>query len=556
MAIVEDLERARAAYESGEWLATFDALAALDQSDLAPADLERLGTAAYLVGRMDTCVHALQRAYQVQLAGGETMGAVRSALSLGMALNTTGQNAMGAGWVARAERMLDDLGDDTPERGWVFLHLMFGHLARGEFEQAHERAVELTAIGQRFRDPDLTALGLMSMGRLLMHSGEVARGLHLLDEAMVSVAAGEVSAITAGSIYCSMIEACQEVSDLTRAAEWTAALTRWCDEQPGLVPFMGQSAVHRGQMMRAHGAFAEALDEYAEAARRYRVAGSTDPIGLTMRERGDVLRLTGAAAEAEEAYAQATANGCDAHPGLALLWLAQGRRDAAAAAVRRMLGGSPDPVARSGFLMPAFEVLLACGQRDEAAAVVAEFSTMAESFGCLALQARAAHCRAALALNDAETEAPSATIRAPGDSLAATALAEARAAQRLWLSVDAVYDAARARVLVGRALRVLGDEDSGVAELTEARRTLVGLGAGPAAAEVDLLLIPALPRGLTAREVEVLRLVASGHSNSQIADALVLSEKTVARHLSNIFTKLDVSSRTSAAAFAIQHHLA
>jgi ATP/maltotriose-dependent transcriptional regulator MalT len=351
-----------------------------------------------------------------------------------------------------------------------------------------------------------------------------------------------VSPVFAGHVYCTMIEGCQEVSDYGRAAEWTAALSRWCDAQPGLVLFTGQCAVHRGQIMRLRGAFEEALAEFAAAADRYRQLGEVAAAGLAQAERGDVLRMQGRFAEAEDAYEQAGAVGFEPLPGLALLWLAQGRSQAAQAAVRRLLAEVGDPVARSRLLPPAVDVLLAVDDAAAATDLVGELAELAARFKCAAVQASAAQASGRLQL---ETGDP------------AGALPYLRKAVQLWQSVKCPYETARVQVLIGRACAALGDLRSSTGQMESARRTFTDLGAAPALDEVLRLTEPDRPPGgLTAREVEVLRLVAAGRSNAQIATELVLSERTVARHLSNIFDKLHVPSRTAAAAYAYEHGLA
>jgi DNA-binding NarL/FixJ family response regulator len=357
---------------------------------------------------------------------------------------------------------------------------------------------------------------------------------------MVGVAAGEVSTIFAGTVYCSMIEACQEIADFDRAARWTSALTSWCAQQPGLVPFTGQCALHRGQIMKAHGAFEEALTEFDLAERRYLDADARNAAGLVMAERGDVLRLRGDFAAAAAAYDSAGTLGYEPQPGLALLWVAQGRIAAAVAAVQRLLSETGSPVHRSRLLPAAVEILLLGDQADTAAGVTAELRSIAASFGCPSVQARADHADAALAL-------------AIGDPVAA--LPPLRRERGVWERAGARYDIARCRMLLGKALRALGDDESAVTELSAARRILAELGARPAEHEDAALIRPVLPNGLTEREVEVLRLVAAGKTNPEIAAHLVLSEKTVGRHLSNIFNKIDVTTRTAAAAFAYQHQL-
>jgi DNA-binding CsgD family transcriptional regulator len=482
----------------------------------------------------------LQRAYQIHLDADDILAAVRSAFWLALVLLTTGESAVGGGWLARAQRLLQDVPNDVVERGYVLVDLMFAHIMAGEFPSAHERAVEITDYGQRFNDADLLAMGMSSQGRLVLYAGQVPEGLALLDEAMVCIATGVVSPIFAGHVYCSMIEACQEISDFGRAAEWTVALASWCDEQPGLVPFTGQCAVHRGQIMRLRGAYDEALEEFAKAVQRYVEADTAAAAGLAMAERGDVLRLRGQFDAAEAAYTEALGYGHEPQPGLALLWLAQGRVAAAVAAIKRLLAEPRDPVHRSQLLPAATEILLAAGETDLATDSSTELSEIAAGFGCAALRAMASRAAGHVALTR-------------GDH--AGAIPGLRRAGQLWNELGAPYDAARCAVLLGRALRALGDEDSAVAQLAEAHRTFAALGAGPAEREAAALLHPCAPGGLSAREVEVLRLVAAGKTNPEIAAALFLSEKTVARHLSNIFAKIDVTSRTAAAAFAFEHRL-
>ncbi|MFC5995657.1 LuxR C-terminal-related transcriptional regulator [Pseudonocardia hispaniensis] len=540
MGIIDDLARARDAYERREWVAAYGALSDLDPSCLAAADFARLATAAYLLGQRNDCVQALQRAYRVNLEAGETPAAVRCAFWLAMVLILGGEAAVGGGWVARSQRLLEEVPGDAVERGYVLIPMMFRDVAAGEFAAAHERAVEITGYGRRFHEPDLVAFGLSAEGRLLLYTGQVPQGVALLDEAMVGVVAGEVSPIFAGVVYCTMIEACQEISDFGRAAEWTSALTTWCEAQPGLVMFTGQCAVHRGQLMRVRGAFARALEEFDRAAQRYLSSGIPHAAGLAMCERAEVLRIQGELAAADEAYQKASALGHDPQPGLALLWLTRGRTHAALAAIRRLVAEPRDPVHRSQVLPAAVHILLACGETEEAAGPAAELSDLAERFGCAALQAMAGHARGSVLL-------------AQGD--AAAALPPLRAAAAQWAGLGCRYEMARCRVLIGKAYQWLGDLDSASTELTGARRAFAELGARPAEQEASGLLRPDAPCGLTAREVEVLRLVASGRSNAEIATELFLSERTVARHVSNILTKVEVSSRTAAAAFAYEHHL-
>lgn len=540
MGIIDDLNSAREAYEQGAWAAAYDGLKAADADALDADDLARLATAAYLRGKRSDCLESMQRAFHLHLESGQTLAAARCGFWVALVLLTSGEEAVGAGWVARSQRLVDQQPDDVVERGYLLIHVMYRHIFENDFGLAHEFALEITRYGRAFRDADLTAMGLSSQGRLLMYGGRIPEGLALLDEAMASVTSGEVSPIISGQVYCSMIEACQEISDFGRASQWTSALTSWCAAQPGLVPFTGQCAVHRGQIMRVHGAYHEALDEFQRAVERYVEEEGSPAAGLALSERGDVLRILGDYAAAEQAYEEATAFGYEPQPGLALLWQAKGRSDAALAAVRRLLAETSDPVHRSRLIPAAVEIMLAADKGDQVSPLTAELADLAKGFGCAALQAMSAFATASLALRD-------------GD--AAGALPYLRKATSLWGRVGSPYEVARSRMSIGVACRALGDETTAVSELTAARRMFADLRAVPAERAVAALLAPTTPGGLSARELEVLRLLASGRSNPEIASALVLSEKTVARHLSNIYAKLDVSSRTAAAAFAFEQRL-
>ncbi|HET6392965.1 MAG TPA: LuxR C-terminal-related transcriptional regulator [Blastococcus sp.] len=540
MGVVDDLAQAREAYERRDWMAAYDALSAADQAALDGEDFVRLAVSADLLGRRNDCVQALQRAYRLHLDADDVLGAVRSAFWLAMELTTSGEPSVAGGWVSRADRLLEQVPEDVVERGYVRCAQLLGHIFAGEFEAAAAAAQDVADYGRRFGSDDLVAMGLCSMGRITMYSGRMADGLRLLDEAMVAVSSGELSPVFAGHVYCTMIEGCQEVSDYGRVAEWTAALHTWCASQPDLVLFIGQCAVHRGQILRVQGAWPAAIEEFDLAVERYIRAGTPHPAGIALAERGDVQRLTGDLDAAEASYAQAGEHGYEPQPGLALLWHARGRTSAAVAAVRRLLAEPRDPVHRAQLLPGAVEVLLAGGERDEAARLADEFAGFASEVGCTALRAMAEYAHASVLL-------------AAGQG--ALALPRLRQALSLWGAVGARYEVARCRALVGRACRLLGDEESARIELAAARELCRDLGARPAEEELTRLLEPANAGGLTAREMEVLRLVAEGRSNPEIAAALVLSEKTVARHLSNMFAKLDVTSRTAAAAWAFQHGL-
>ena len=541
MGLVDDLRQARTDHERGDWAAALDIWSDIEPDQMSADDLHDAGVAAFLLGRRDASVDFHQRGFAQHQQAGTAAGAMRCCFHLAMIFGASGEAALAHGWTARADRLLDDLADDAVERGYVSVLHLYRHLAAGDLPAASAAAAQATDVGREHGDPDLLALGLCSQGRLTIYAGRIADGLALLDEAMAGVAAGEVTPVVFGDVYCAAIEGCQEIGDFDRVGQWTSALHRWCLDRPGLVAYTGQCSVHRGQLMRVHGAWPEALEEYAIAIERYRLADSVAAVGLAECERGDLLRQRGELGAAETAYERSSEHGYDPQPGLALLWLARGAVDAAVAAVRRLVAEVSDPVARCRLLPAAVDVLVAAGAIDEARVVAAQLHDVATHVGTEALQAFAAFASGTVAL-------------AAGD--AAGALPHLRKARQLWAHAHNPYEGARVRLVTGSALTVLGDVESARKEVEAARATFRELGATPAVDEAETLLCPAHhPAGLTGREVEVLRLVAAGRSNTQIAGELVLSEKTVARHLSNIFAKLDVGSRTAAAAYAFEHRL-
>ena len=537
---VDDLGLGRDAYTRRAWGAAAAHLARADPATLTAEDWHALATAAYLVADRDTAVRAWQQAFALHTEAGEPLAAARDAQWIAYVHNADGNPALGSGWVARGLRILEGQPDDVEPRGFLAIHEFYGYLNAGDYAAAGECGRRVLEIGQRWHNGDLTAFGLVSQGRMLIYSGRVPEGLALLDEAMVGLTSGEVSAIVAGNIYCAMIEGCQEISDYRRMSQWTRALDEWCRGQPDLVPFTGQCAVHRGQILRAHGSFAEALDELALAAERYAANGMDPAVGLALYERAEVLRTMGDLDAAERAYLDAQAHGMEPQPGMSLLWLARGRTSAALASAHRLLDEPAGPVQRVRRLPAIVQVLVAAGEAEAAGGAAAELVDLAERFGCATLVAEGGYAAGLVALAGADANG---------------ALAPLRRAWRTWIELGNRYDAARARVQIALAFRTLGDEESALSELAVAERTFAELGAEPARREASKLRSTALPDGLTAREVEVLRLVATGRSNPQIAAELVLSEKTVARHLSNIFTKTGVTSRTAAATYALQHDL-
>jgi len=382
------------------------------------------------------------------------------------------------------------------------------------------------------------------LGRIRLRRGQVREGLALLDETMVAVTSGELSPLVTGLIYCSVIDACQEACALERAREWTSALAGWCEQQPEMVAFTGICGVHRAEILVQRGDWSRALDEAERAAARC-LPRDVGAGAAALYQQAEVRRLRGETAAAEAAYRGASQHGFEPQPGLSLLRLSQARTTPAAAALRRALGATSDPVKRVR-LLPAFvEVMLAAGTVDDARNASRELDQLAEQFDSSVLRALAGHARGAVALTEGAASAAMECLR------------------RTWKTaqdIDLPYLAARVRVLLARCCEALDDDESARLEIAAARSVFERLGARADLAALDALAQPGRqttdgPRALTSRELEVLRLVAAGKTNRAIAAALSLSEKTVERHVSNICTKLDVPSRTAATSYAYEHRL-
>ncbi len=524
------------------WAEAYEELRALDPSVLAPQDLEGLADAAWWLSRMQESTAARQRAYAGYAAAGDDRRSGFVATRLCIEHFLRGEPAVGAGWLMRARRHLEHL-EDGVEQGFLSTAQARIELTKGDLDDAMTHARRATEIGQRNGHRDLIAMGIHLEGLVLIATGRVPEGMALLDEAMTSVVARELSDYFTGAVYCNVLEACLELADVRRAGEWSEASRAWCESLPAGSPYPGLCRVNRAEVADLQGAWMEAE---IEALRASEELLSFNPMAAAwaLYEAGEIRRRLGDVPGAENAFARAHELGFEPQPGLALLRLAQGKVDAAVTGIRMALGGPGGGRLRRARLLAAqVDVALAAGDLDTARQATCDLEGTARDFDTPALDAAAATARGAVRLAEGDV---------PG------ALDALRHASSVWQAVRLPYEGARARMLYAVALRAAGASEDALLELRAALSVFERLGAATDAARAAELLAgrPDLPRGLTVREAEVLRLVASGKSNRDIAAELVISEHTVARHLQNIFGKLDVSSRSAATAFAFEHGLA
>jgi DNA-binding NarL/FixJ family response regulator len=536
------IQAARSAVERTAWSQAYELFRDLVSLDFAPEDWERYADAAWWSGHSKESAEARQRAYAGYAEAGDDRHAGWMASRLCIEHLLRDEPTIGAGWFARAQRHAKAL-PDCVEVGFAALlestMLRFG----GDPASALPLAELAAEIGERFNDRSLLGMAIHSQGLILIEQGRIAEGVALLDEAMTSVVAGEVTDYFTGAIYCNVIGACMEIADIRRAGDWAEAARAWAESIPPESPYPGMCRINRAELATLRGDWSQAE---AEALRATQELMGVNPrlAAEAFYEAGEVRRRTGDLAAAEDAFERAHELGSEPHPGLALLRLAQGKVEAALAALRVAVTGSTGSrLRRSRLLWALCDAARAAGDLEAARTASAELDAIAHESEAPVLEAVAATVRGSILLEEDD---------------AAGALSSLRRATVLWQDLRLPYEGALARMAYGLALRAAGDEDDARLELRAALSAFEQLGAVVEAAKAsDRLGGPVgLPQGLTPREAEVLRLVAAGKTNRDIAVELVISEHTVARHLQNMFAKLGVTSRSAATAFAYEHDLA
>lgn len=538
------LTQGREAFRRRAWGEAFECLQSVDDAEpLSAEDLDRLGMAAHLVGRDRDGTEAWTRAHASFVQDGHVEAAARCAFWLALqAVIIDGNPARSSGWQTRVQRLLDDAALDGVERGYLVLLNAIRLLYGGELPDALTEFQAVTDFGTRFRDGDLLALGRLGQGQVMARTGHRVEGMKLFDEVLVSVTADEASSIIAGIVYCAVIEECQFAFDFPRAQLWTEALNRWCSSQPGLVPYRRQCLAHRAEILRFRGAWDEAMAEAARACDLESQVPDHHSTGEALYQLAEICRLRGDYSGAEEAYRDANRMGRSPNPGLALLRLAQGRQEAAASALLRELDEPSEARARAGLLAANVEVQLAMGDLTAARSASEALSGIAREIDAPLLNAMALQAEGAIAVVE---------------KASSEALVPLRRAWKAWFDLEAPYEAAAVRVLIGLCCRELADHESAELEFDAAMQIFMQLGAAPDLKRLQALASPpgTKPGGLTDRECDVLRLIVEGKTNPAIARELFISDHTVRRHVQNIFAKLGVSSRAAAAAFAFQHDL-
>jgi DNA-binding CsgD family transcriptional regulator len=534
------IEDARAASGDCRWGDAWRLWSTLGPESLDVDDLDRAATAAYLTGHDEEGFARWVRAHQVCLAEGAGHRAAYFGSKVAQGLGFKGDLGRCRGWVDRTARLLDEAHIDCVEQGYLQWGLgMLRIFEAGDMAGARAHFVHAGKIGARFAHRDLIATARIGEGRMLIYLGDIAEGLGLLDEAMVAIEARELSPLGTGDAYCSVIDACSELFDLARCRAWTESFVRWCDTQQELVLYRGHCFLHRAEVLGLLGAWPEALAEARHACDRLAAPVNPGALAGAYAIEGDLLRLVGDFDSAEAAYQRASEYGGDPQPGLALLRLAQGRHTAADAMIRRALDEAQDPISRARLLAPYVEIVLSSGDTTAARDATGELREVAATLGSPLLRAHAAR-------------AAGAVLGAEGEPRAA--LVELRSAFHEFHALGMRYHAARTRLLLAEACAAVGDHDTANMEAGAARVVLDSL------VTVEILSANVgpgtpSPEGLTLRELEILRLLARGKSNRAIAQELTISEKTVASHVSHIYTKLGVTSRSAATAYAYDHDL-
>jgi class 3 adenylate cyclase len=482
------IEQGRTAVEQADWPRAYDAFASADgEGGLSGLDLEGYAQAAWWTGRIDEFFDLAQRSYAAHMAEGNRLRAGLVALRLSFYYGYQLVPSVASGWQNRAERLLA-AEPEAAEHGYLALAHASAAKEEGHLDEALEHARRAQAIGQRYGDRELNVRGVHQEGRILIAQGNLEGGFGLMDEACAAAVGGELGPLTTAAVYCNTITACRDLGDYGRAGEWTEATMRWCERQ-AIQGFPGVCRVYRAEIMRLRGALTEA-EEDARFATSELAAFSPDLAGAAFYELGEIRLRVGDLDGAEEAFRNAHRLGTDPQPGLALLRLARGDVSGARGTLARALADkSWDKLARARLLPAEAEIAAAGGDAEGTTAAARELTEIADAFGTPALAAAAAHARGLAAL-------------VAGDPVAAAE--SLRKAGALWLQVEAPFEGARARVLLGEAYVAEGDGAAAQLEFLAARDAFDRLGAGLESRRANDLLERLLPPASERRQLTFL----------------------------------------------------
>jgi class 3 adenylate cyclase len=462
--VVDSSAEGREAALRHAWQPAYDAYAAAPLGELSPDDLELYADAAWWTGKIEEAIALRERAYAGFTAAGDRRRGARIALTLSW--DHTGRNAfaVAGGWFANAERLLQEE-PDAPEQGFLTLTRAVTELFTGSLTKAVEGFDQAVELSRRFGDRDVEMIARVATGRALIKTGEVERGLELLDEATASAVCGELRPYSTGLIYCMTISSSQDLGDYRRAAEWTEEANKWCDRLD-VSGFPGACRIHRAEAMRLRGDWTGA-ERQAQAACDELQDFERAITGGGYYEIGEIRRRQGNFAGAESAFAHANELGRDPQPGLSLLRLSQGKVEAAAAGIRRKLADTEEPLLRVRHLPAQVEVAVALADLETARTAADELDSIIDAYKIGGRRAPAfdaalhlARGRIALAEDD-----PAEAVRV------------LRLARDEWQEVGAPYETAQARLALGIAFRRDGDEHAATTELEAALSAFEKLGA-------------------------------------------------------------------------------
>lgn len=529
------LSTAREAYARGEWGSAHRDLArARTLGHLSTEDLDLLGSTQWWVGEVSESLAVSEEVYHRYQDGGDLPQAAMKALNLGLLWFVRGELVIASGWASRARRLLAALPECLEDGYLLYLDASIA-LDLNDVEPTRRAALRLAELGRRLQTSELTSFSLVLSGLAETWQGDPSLGFAQLDEAMLPVLAGQLPPEWAGDIYCTVMHICHTLADLPRMRAWTDATEQWCRQFQGEVVYSGICRVHRLQLLCVEGHWEQA-EEAIERSGSELIDRNNWVAGAAYHQLGEIRRLRGDAAGAQDAYDQARRLGTDPQPGESLLRHAAGHTEQAWAGLCAALAERDRP-AGAGLLRAGVALALDLGRQDEAERLCAELEATAATFRTTGFRAWAAHARGMVLVAQGRF---------------AEALPVLHSAAAGYGALHARYEGALIRELLCGAHLGLGEAEAAAAAKAQALAVFRSLGAGPDAGRLDG---GPLPGGLTAREADVLSLITSGASTKEAAQALFISQKTVSRHLANLFAKIGVSSRTAAAAWAHEHGL-